>query len=111
MLGEAEGETEQKKGYSKEKTRQKIRRLLAIEYLQTGGTDSQEKRQRHRKKYTTKQMVAKLRRLADYLENGKQFQIQIAGERIKIPAKASFNIEHEREGNTEEVEFQFKWEQ
>ena len=29
------------------------------------------------KGYTTKQMVAKLRRLADCLESGKQFQIQI----------------------------------
>ena len=55
-------------------------------------------------------MVAKLRRLADYLEYGRPFKIQIAGERIQIPAKALFNIEHEREGNKEEVEFQFKWE-
>ncbi len=62
------------------------------------------------KGYSAKQMTAKLRRLADCLEKGKQFQIQIAGERIQIPAKALFNIEHEREGNTEEVEFQFKWE-
>jgi len=31
-----------------------------------------------------------------------------SGERIQIPTKAIFNIEHEREGNTEEVEFQFK---
>ena len=61
------------------------------------------------KKYTVKQMVAKLRRLADCLENGKQFKIQIAGEQIQIPAKALFNIEHEREGNKEEVEFQLKW--
>ena len=53
-------------------------------------------------------MVAKLRRLADCLEHGKQFQIQIAGERISIPAKAIFNIENEREGDLEEVEFQFK---
>ena len=60
------------------------------------------------KGYTTKQMVAKLRRLADCLENGKRFIIQIAGERLQIPATATFNIEHEREGNTEEVEFQFK---
>jgi hypothetical protein len=43
------------------------------------------------------------------LENGKPFQIQIAGERIYIPAGATFNIEHEREGKIEEVEFQFKW--
>ena len=62
------------------------------------------------KGYSVKQMTAKLRRLADCLEKGKQFQIQLAGERIQIPAKALFNIEHEREGNTEEVEFQFKWE-
>ena len=61
------------------------------------------------KGYTNKQMVAKLRRLADCLETGKQFRIQIAGERVNIPARAVFNIEHEREGDSEEVEFQFKW--
>jgi amphi-Trp domain-containing protein len=61
------------------------------------------------KEYTLKQTVAKLRRLADCMENGKPFKIQIAGERIYIPAGATFNIEHEREGKTEEVEFQFKW--
>ena len=61
------------------------------------------------KTYTTKQMVAKLRRLADSLENGKQYKIQIAGEKISIPTKAVFNIEHERGKKTEEVEFQFKW--
>ena len=61
------------------------------------------------KKYSVKQTVAKFRRLADCLENGKPFQIQIAGERISVPSKAVFNIEHEREGNSEEVEFQFKW--
>ena len=60
------------------------------------------------KGYSVKQMVAKLRRLADCLENGKQFQIQILGESIQIPAKAIFNIEHKLKGNTEEVEFQFK---
>jgi amphi-Trp domain-containing protein len=62
------------------------------------------------KGYTTKQMVAKLRRLADCLEQGKRFQIQIAGERILVPTDAVFNIEHERGNSTEEVEFQFKWE-
>jgi amphi-Trp domain-containing protein len=61
------------------------------------------------KGYTVKQMVAKLRRLADCLEKDIPFRIQIAGERINIPSRAIFNIEHEREGNTEEVEFQFKW--
>jgi amphi-Trp domain-containing protein len=54
-------------------------------------------------------MVAKLRRLADCLEQGKRFQIQIAGERVVVPADAVFNIEHERGKTMEEVEFQFKW--
>ena len=62
------------------------------------------------KVYSVKQMVAKLRRLADCLENGKQFKIQITGERIQIPANAVFIIEHKLEDNKEEVEFQFKWE-
>jgi len=61
------------------------------------------------KTYTTKQMVAKLRRLADCLERGKRFQIQVAGEKILVPADAVFNIEHERGKTMEEVEFQFKW--
>jgi len=59
--------------------------------------------------YSTKQMVSKLRRLADCLEKGKPFRIQIDKERIQVPAGAIFNIEHEREGRSEEIEFQFKW--
>lgn len=62
------------------------------------------------KLYSTKQFVAKLRRLAEALENGRRFQIQIAGERVTVPAGAVFNIEHEREGKAEEIEFQLKWE-
>lgn len=61
------------------------------------------------KTYNTSQFVAKLRRFADALESGKRFRIQIAGERINVPAGALFNIEHEREGKSEEIEFQIKW--
>lgn len=61
------------------------------------------------KHYTTKQFVEKLRRLADSLEKGERFDIQIAGERIYVPAHATFNIEHEREDGAEEIEFQIKW--
>ena len=61
------------------------------------------------KSYTTDQFVAKLRRLADSLESGKAFTIQIAGERIRVPARAIFNIEHERDAEGEEIEFQIKW--
>ena len=61
------------------------------------------------KVYSVSQFAAKLRRLADALEAGKRFEIQVAGERIYVPARAVFNIEHEREGSEEEIEFQLKW--
>ncbi|WP_318478026.1 amphi-Trp domain-containing protein [Photobacterium leiognathi] len=55
--------------------------------------------------------AAKLRRLADAVENGTRFDIQIAGERIYVPVRAEYSIEHEheREGDEEEIEFQIKW--
>ena len=59
--------------------------------------------------YSTSEFVSKLRRLADALERGKRFEIQVAGERVYVPARAEFNVEHEREGNEEEIEFQLKW--
>lgn len=62
------------------------------------------------KDYSTSDFVAKLRRLADSLEKGEQFEIQIAGERIYVPVRATYNIEHEREDGAEEIEFQIKWE-
>ena len=61
------------------------------------------------KGYSTAAFVAKLRRLADALERGERFKIQIAGERIYVPVRAEYNIEHEREGDSEEIEFQIKW--
>lgn len=61
------------------------------------------------KTYSTKEFVAKLRRFADCLESGRQFRIQIDGEQINVPVRAAFNIEHEREGSDEEIEFQIKW--
>ena len=61
------------------------------------------------KVYSRKQFAAKLRRLADSIETEKPFTIQVAGERLKIPAEAEFNVEHERSGDTEELEFQMRW--
>jgi hypothetical protein len=43
-----------------------------------------------------KQFVKKLRRLADYIEQGRKFHIQVAGVRVSIPADAIINIKHER---------------
>lgn len=61
------------------------------------------------KQYSNAEFAAKLRRLADAVENGTRFDIQIAGERIYVPVGAEFSVEHEREGNEEEIEFQIKW--
>lgn len=59
--------------------------------------------------YSPKQFAAKLRRLADALEAGEAFEIQVANERIRVPKDAEFNVEHERSDGEEEVEFQLKW--
>ena len=61
--------------------------------------------------YSTRDFVEKLRRLADALEQGGPFVIQIANERVRVPAGAVFNVEHERAGGNEEIEFQLKWSQ
>jgi amphi-Trp domain-containing protein len=59
--------------------------------------------------YSRAQFVAKLRRLADSLESEMPFTIQVAGERLRIPAQINFNIEHERIGDADELEFQLLW--
>jgi amphi-Trp domain-containing protein len=61
------------------------------------------------KGYPKADFVAKLRRLADAIENGERFDIQIAGERLYVPVRAEFSIEHERSDDEEEIEFQIKW--
>ena len=59
--------------------------------------------------YSVAQFSAKLRRLADALEADRPFRIQVAGERIRVPKGATISVEHEREDDEEEVEFQLKW--
>lgn len=59
--------------------------------------------------YSVGEFAAKLRRLADALEAGKPFRIQISGERFTVPGHAEFNVEHERGDGEEEVEFQLRW--
>ena len=59
--------------------------------------------------YSRSQFATKLRRLADAIEGGEHFTIQVAGERLAIPADVIFNIEHERTGSAEELEFQLIW--
>ena len=59
--------------------------------------------------YSTADVVAKLRRLADALEADKPFRVQVAGERIRVPQRAQFSVEHERGDDGEEIEFQLTW--
>ena len=59
--------------------------------------------------YSNAEVVAKLRRLADAIEQDRPFRIQIAGERFWVPERAQFSIEHERDEDEEEIEFQLKW--
>ncbi|MFP4098417.1 MAG: amphi-Trp domain-containing protein [Alphaproteobacteria bacterium] len=72
-------------------------------------TQAQKQNRDIEKTYSIPQFLEKLRRLADCLEQGERFDIQIAGERIYVPKDAVFNIEHERGDGEEEIEFQIKW--
>ncbi|MCZ8132678.1 MAG: amphi-Trp domain-containing protein [Steroidobacteraceae bacterium] len=61
------------------------------------------------KSYTASQFAAKLRRFADAVERERAFPIMVAGERLYVPPGAVFNVEHERSGREEELEFQVRW--
>ncbi len=61
------------------------------------------------KTYPAKQYAAKLQRLCAALAAGKPFRLQVAGERLVIPAGAEISVEHERSGDSEELEFQLRW--
>jgi amphi-Trp domain-containing protein len=58
---------------------------------------------------TTAQFVATLRRIADALEGDETVRIQVQGSRFHIPRTATLSIEHEREGDNEELELQLSW--
>lgn len=59
--------------------------------------------------YSPRQFAAKLRRLAKAVERKRPFTIRVAGETLRIPSDAEFNVEHERAGGLEELEFQLRW--
>lgn len=56
-----------------------------------------------------KAFVDTLRRLADAVERGESFRVQVAGKRFTVPAGADLSIEHEAEGGDEELELQLRW--
>ncbi len=53
--------------------------------------------------------VSTLRRIADALEAGESFRIQVVNSRFTVPTSAELSIEHEAEGGEEELELQLKW--
>jgi len=71
------------------------------------------------KEYQLPEFVEELRRLADALEKGEPFQIEVDGETVSVPISATFSVEHERGSEDagdgeqadveEELEFQIKW--
>jgi amphi-Trp domain-containing protein len=58
---------------------------------------------------TARQFAEALRRVADALDAGDRIEVRVRGERVHVPARATFSIEHEREGDDEELEFQLRW--
>jgi amphi-Trp domain-containing protein len=53
--------------------------------------------------------TSELRRLADALDNGDAYVIEVDGEEVTIPADAMFAVAHEREDGEVELEFQITW--
>lgn len=61
------------------------------------------------KSYANKAVAQKLRRLADALENGKPFNIQISGQRVRVAANPIVEMEYEKRGGQEEIEIEVRW--
>ncbi len=55
------------------------------------------------------QFVQALRRVADAIEAGEPFRIQVAKKRFSVPPDAELSIEHEVEDGVEELELQLRW--
>lgn len=61
------------------------------------------------KDVATSYFVETLRRLADALEAGESFRIQVANARFTVPADASLIIEHEVSDGNEELALELQW--
>ncbi len=61
------------------------------------------------KNVPTTQFVDTLRRLADALEAGESFRVQVQNKRFTIPADATIVVEHEIDGGDEEFAMELQW--
>lgn len=61
--------------------------------------------------YTPAQTADKLRRIADAIEAGESFRIQVGGNRLRIPTDGTIEIEMQADGDREtgEIEIEIKW--
>lgn len=61
--------------------------------------------------YTPAQTADKLRRIADAIEAGRSFRLQVAGNRLRVPTDGDFEIEMQTGGDHEigEIEIEIKW--
>ncbi len=55
------------------------------------------------------QFVDTLRRLADSLEAGESFRVQVQNRRFTVPADAEIVIEHEVEDGSHEFALEMQW--
>jgi len=58
---------------------------------------------------TRGEFAATLRRVADAVEAGESFRIQVVNKRFTVPADAELSVEHESDDGDNELEFQLKW--
>lgn len=61
------------------------------------------------KSVSKERFIETLRRVADSLEKGESFRIQIQNERITVPVNCELSFEHERDEEEQEIELQFRW--
>jgi amphi-Trp domain-containing protein len=61
------------------------------------------------KRYRNPDVGRKLRRLADALESGATFVVQIDGQRVRVPGDASVELEYESRGANHEIEIEISW--
>jgi amphi-Trp domain-containing protein len=53
--------------------------------------------------------AALLRRVADAVEAGESFRIQVVNQRFTVPKGAELSVEHEADDGDHELELQLKW--
>lgn len=61
------------------------------------------------KNVSVEYFVSVLRRLADALEKGEPFRVQVQNKRFVVPRSAELVVEHEVEGGQEELSLELKW--